>query len=272
MKKLFPILLLSLFAFVACSDDDDDKNVELNNVVLEFIDSKYPGAKVRGSEYENNGLLEVEIVHENRVKELYFDSQSNWVFTSWDVRIADLPVLVKESVANAYPDYIIDEVDYVERPSITYYSVELEKGKESVMAYVSADGVILDSSTGEPGTKPALNEAVRSFISENYPNARIVEYEYTYNGLLEVDIVDGALEKEVYFDRENNWVQTDWDVPVNSLPDTVLNALAAAYPQYFTDSAEYVERPGGVVFYQVELEKGETEILVNVTPDGEILK
>lgn len=272
MKKLFPILFLSLFAIVACSDDDD-KNVELNNAVLEFIDTKYKGAKVRSSDYEKNGLLEVEIKHDGIIKDLYFDSQSNWVYTTWDVRRADVPAVVKEALTNAYPDYVIDEVDFVERQQLTYYAVEMDKGKVSMMVYVSPEGVILEAVSGEPGTKPALSDEVRAFIKENYPEATIVEYDYTANGLLEVDIRDGNKEKDVYFDKEGNWVQTDWDVPADSLPDAVLRALADNYPEYFLDSAEYVERPGDVVFYEVELEhRNDAEIVVNVTPEGEILK
>lgn len=264
-------MFLSFFALVACSDDDD-RSVVLNNSVLEFIESKYPGAKVRSSEYENNGLLEVEVVHDRKTKDIYFDSQSNWVYTSWDVKVSDLPQVVKEALANAYPDYAIDDADYVERPFLTYYAIEIDRGNVELMVYVSADGVILDSLTGEPGTKPALSDGVRNFISEKYPSARIVEYNYAANGLLEVDIMDGNIEKELYFDKDGNWLQTDWDVSTSTLPDAVYQALATAYPQYFIDSAEYVERPGGVVFYEVELEhRNDAEIVVNVTPEGVIL-
>lgn len=271
MKKLFPIFVLSLFAFVAC-DDDDDKNLPLSKNVVEFIESKYNSAVIRHSEYDDNGLIEVEILHESLVKDVYFTTADEWVYTSWDVRLANLPAVVKEAVTNTYPDFVLEEADYVERPNLSYYAVEIEKGNADVIVYVSPEGEILDASTGEPGTKPVLSDAVRSFIAEKYPAAKIVEYSYTVNGLLEVDIVDGVIEKDVYFDSNDAWVQTDWDVSADTLPDAVLKAIAELYPQYFVDSAEYVERPEGVVFYTVELEQGNTEIVVNVTPDGEVLK
>lgn len=271
MKKLLPILVFALFAAVAC--DDDDNNVKLNSVVLDFISSKYEGSTVRSSERESNGLIEVEILHDNIVKDVYFDSQNNWVYTSWDVIPANLPSAVKSALESAYAGFVIDDADYVERPAIEYYKVELDKGSQEIEVYLSADGTILDASVGEPGSKPILSDAVRAFIQEKYPAARITEYGYTPNGLLEVEIRDGNLDKEVYFDKEENWVQTDWDVPADRLPDAVLQALAAAYPQYYIDSAEYVERPGGTVYYSVELERGDnTEITVNVTAEGEILK
>ena len=272
MKKLLPFFILSLFAFVAC-DDDDDRNVPLNNAVMQFIDSRYPGATVRSSEFEKNGTLEVEIRHDGKIKDVYFNSQSNWLYTSWDVRVADLPQVVKGAVSGAYPDYRIDEADFVERETINYYAVELERGGIDLWIYVSPEGNILDSVTGDGPAKPVLSDAVRSFISENYPSAVIVSYDYDGKGLLEVDVRDGNIEKDIYFDSNDNWVQTDWDVPADQLPDAVLQVLADNYPQYFVDSAEYVERPSNVVFYEIELERvGDVEIVVDVTPDGEILR
>lgn len=273
MKKLFLMILFSLPVLVACSDDENEMKVELNNAVLEFIDSKYQGAKLRSSEYEKNGLLEVEIMHDGKVKDVYFDSQSKWVYTSWDVRKADLPQVVTGALTEAYPDYVIDEADYVERENIEYYAVEMDKGKVSIMVYVSPDGVILEATEGEPGTKPVISDAVRSFISEHYPNATIKSYDYDANGLLEVDILDGNVEKDVYFDSNDNWVQTDWDVRVSALPEAVLQTIAGNYPEYTIDSAEYVERPDNVVFYEIELEKaGGQDIVVNVTAEGVVLE
>ena len=273
MKKIFLMIMLSLPFIVACSDDENEMKVDLSNAVTEFIDARYQGAKIRASEFESNGLLEVEILHEGKVKDVYFDSKNEWVYTSWDVRQNELPQVVKAAVTEAYPDYRIDDIDFIERETINYYAVEMDKGKLSIMVYVSPEGEILESTAGEPGTKPVISDAVRSFISEHYPNATIKSYDYDANGLLEVDILDGNVEKDVYFDSNSNWVQTDWDVQVSALPDAVLQALAGNYPEYTVDSAEYVERPDNVVFYEVELEKaGGQDIVVNVTAGGEILE
>ena len=114
MKKLLLIALFSLPFIVACSDDENEMKVSLGNAVIEYIDSRYEGARIRGSEYEENGLLEVEIVHEGKVKDVYFNSQNEWVYTSWDVRVKDLPQAVTSAVAGAYPGYRIDDADFIE--------------------------------------------------------------------------------------------------------------------------------------------------------------
>lgn len=142
MKKLFPIFMLSLLVFVACNDDD--KGVALNKNVTRFIESKYEGAVIRHAEYEDNGLIEVEILHNSLIKDVYFTSGDDWVYTSWDIRLSNLPAIVKEVVANAYPGFVIEEVDFIERPGISYYAVDLEMGDADSLVYVSPEGEVLN--------------------------------------------------------------------------------------------------------------------------------
>ena len=133
MKKLIPFFILSLFAFVAC-DDDDDKSIAISDKVVEFIQNKYSGADIRHAEYDGNGLIEVEIIHDSRMKDVYFNSAEEWVYTSWDVRHDEVPAIVKESLVAAYPDFILDDVDFIERNEMSYYEVELEKGGAEIVA------------------------------------------------------------------------------------------------------------------------------------------
>ena len=143
MKKLlFPILFLALTMVVAC-DNDDDKGVAVNETIKSYIETKYPGASIRKAEYENNGFLEVEFIHNSLLKDAYFKS-NDWVYTEWDVALAAVPESVTDAVAVAYPSHRIDEADYIETPSGDYYEVEIEKAGAELWIYVTADGVILD--------------------------------------------------------------------------------------------------------------------------------
>ena len=269
MKRLVPIFILSLFAFVACSDDDD-KSVALSDSVVEFINGRYNGADIRHAEYDGNGLIEVEIIHDSRLKDVYFNSDNEWVYTTWDLRPDEIPAIVKESLVAAYPDFTLDEADYIERGGNVYYEVEIEKGGAEIIVFVSPEGVILDSSMGEPGTKPVISDAVRAFIKEKYPNAVVEDYGCNVNGMFEVDIVDGGIEKELYFDSDDNWVQTNWDVPASLLPVEVSESIAVNFPDFRIDDTEYIERPE-IVFYEIELEKGGAEHVVYIAPDGTII-
>ena len=141
MKKL-SILLFTVFAFVAC--DLDDHNVALNRTVENFIEERYEGAKILQAESEGLGTIEVEFVHDGKKKEAYFNKRTDeWLYTKWDVTIGEVPDIVKETLQNSYPDYVIEDINYVERPNANYYEFELEKGIIEITRYITPDGELL---------------------------------------------------------------------------------------------------------------------------------
>lgn len=141
MKKL-SILLLTIFTFAAC--DFDDHNIVLNKTVEDFIEDKYEGAKILQAKSEGLGTIEVEFIHDGRKKTAYFEKRSNdWIYTTWDVTIGEVPDIVKETLQNSYPDYVIEDINYVERPNANYYEFELEKGIIEITRYITPDGELL---------------------------------------------------------------------------------------------------------------------------------
>ena len=136
MKKLFPIIILVL-SVIAC---DDDNRFPVNDTVIDFINKEYRGAVIREAEYNDNGLLEVEIRHDSRIKDVYFDSDDNWVYTSWDVSVLALPAAVMNAVEQAYPGYRIDDADYVQRSEGPLYKLEIEKGELEKTVYALPNG------------------------------------------------------------------------------------------------------------------------------------
>ena len=140
MKKLLPILLISLLTIWAC----DEENIPVNNDISNFIEQKYEGAKILYAEKDFNGEIEVEIIHNDTRKEVKFNRKNNWICTTWDVAISQLPDAARESILSHYPEYRIDDVDYVEKPTGDYYKVEIEKGEWDKTVFVTADGEILN--------------------------------------------------------------------------------------------------------------------------------
>lgn len=140
MKKLLPILFISLAALWAC----DEENIALNDYIKNFIEQKYEGVRILYAEKDFNGEIEVEIVHDNKTKEVRFNRNNNWISTIWDLPISQLPDAARESVLSRYPEYRIDDVDYVEKPSGDCYKVEIEKGEWDRTVFVTANGEILN--------------------------------------------------------------------------------------------------------------------------------
>ena len=146
MKKLlYSLLMLTVVAFTACNDDDDHPAVKLNEAEKVFIETKYPGAVITEVEKTHGGLVDVDIVHDSKQKDVYFKEGGDWLYTKWDILVADLPEVASNAVLTANPDFRIDEVDYVESPTGDFYEVEIKKpGSPDKYVNVTAEGVIVD--------------------------------------------------------------------------------------------------------------------------------
>ena len=107
-----------------------------------FLDERYPGARIIEVDREANGY-EVDIVHDGRGKEVVFDLEGAWMSSTWDVRINEVPEVVKAAAQAQYPDYRFDDADFVETPTASYYLIEMEQGERDVKVKVSADGTVL---------------------------------------------------------------------------------------------------------------------------------
>lgn len=115
----------------------------VNAAVSEFISTKYPGARIVEYDYDD-GLLEVEIRHENRDKDVYFNGRTEWVRTEWDIRLSELPEAVSAAIsASQWATFTIDDLEYVQTSAGDYYLVELERGKQEVELRITAEGNIL---------------------------------------------------------------------------------------------------------------------------------
>lgn len=145
MKKvLYFLLLLPAIIFASCNDDDSSPAIELSSTVKSFIETKYPGAVITEIERAGNGLIEVDITHDAKNKEVYFTSADEWVRTEWNIVPSSFPQEVKNAIAAAYPDYVIDDVDYVEAPEGDYYDVNIERGNFEKYLKVSLDGTTIE--------------------------------------------------------------------------------------------------------------------------------
>ena len=140
MKKLLPILLISLLTIWAC----DEENIPVNNDISNFIEQKYEGAKILYAEKDFNGEIEVEIIHNDTRKEVKFNRKNNWICTTWDVAISQLPDVVRVNILNKYPEYRIDDADYIENKSGGYYKIEIEKGEWDKTIFMTPNGEIIN--------------------------------------------------------------------------------------------------------------------------------
>ena len=144
MKKywfLFAVLALAVFS--SC-DDDNVIPSQPSSAIEEYIQTKYPNARIIEIDREDRGYTEVDIINEGVLLELLFDEGGAWVQTSQDVRVRELPQAVTSAIQAAYPGYQIDDADWVETPESEWYLVELEmRGEADRYVRVTVDGTIL---------------------------------------------------------------------------------------------------------------------------------
>lgn len=133
----------------AVNDDGDGDNEsllpdtpsEMMTAATEFIQENYPNARIIEIEAEH-GVIEIDIIYDNRSKEVLLSTTYEWISTSWDVYT--LPAKVTEAInASQYSGYVVDDAEYFETPAGNYYLVELEQGKNEVKVKITEDGQII---------------------------------------------------------------------------------------------------------------------------------
>ena len=139
----FVVVALSCFSVSACGDDDY-KVSDLNQKIISFINLNYPGAKILESE-RKQGAIQVEIFHENKEKEVFFlATDYQWLGSEWDVKESELPAAVKTSIASTdYAYYRIDDIDFVQKPYVEYYDIDMEQLGHKVRLCITPMGFIL---------------------------------------------------------------------------------------------------------------------------------
>ncbi len=133
----------------AVADDDSEPEDHLTNTlpasVKDFITTNYPGARIIEYEIER-GNLEVDIIDENKGKEVVFNNKNEWIYTQYDVIRSEVPQKVMDALAaSQYKDYRIDDIDCYETKTPktpSYYRFELESGNTEVKINIDTDGNI----------------------------------------------------------------------------------------------------------------------------------
>lgn len=127
--------------------DDDNDNFQptvVPQAITDAINEMYPGATVLEFDSEKTGF-EVDILHNNIYKDVYFNTGNEWLYTEWDIKEVNLPAIIMNAYkASDYKDYRIDDIDVIENPAGISYVLELKKGNDEVKMTISSEGKIED--------------------------------------------------------------------------------------------------------------------------------
>lgn len=214
---------------------------------------------------------------------VWFNGTGTWCMTESEVTYNALPEAVKTAFeASEYAAWKIDDIDKLERAGMeTFYVIEVETKSGNIEKeadiYFSETGAVIkvvldveDDYDYEDYLPADVQAVLKSFISQKYPGAVIMDTEYD-DGEIEVEIVHEWRGKDVYFSKANVWLRTKWDVRKSEIPAAVMNQLNISYPSWKIDDAEYVETPSGS-WFAIELEKGDAEVDVKIAEDGTVIR
>lgn len=141
--RIYIVLLLTVIAIAACSDDDEVNPTQLPQNVVKTFNEMY--ANVAGVEWERvGGQFKAEFYREEGATEVWIESDGTWVRTETDFH-QPLPEKVQNYVQQNYSDYRIEDVDFVEIPSYAFFDLDLEKGDHyEFHLLIRADGTPLN--------------------------------------------------------------------------------------------------------------------------------
>ncbi len=130
------------------NDNSDELPIAtLPQVITDFINTTYPGAKILDIDFEDN-MFEIDIIVDGVVKEVVFNDKNQWVATETEnVMHKDIPKPVLATLGRlsetTYADYNMDYgVDFIETPTTSFYVFEFEHKTtgEEVDLEIKSDG------------------------------------------------------------------------------------------------------------------------------------
>lgn len=266
------------FVFGSFSCTDKDKKTD-NKAVQTAFDSQYPG--VKDTEWKIKNSYYVVEFDKPGVKdaEAWYDKDGKWLLTEYEVKFDKLPQAIQTSFnASKYKAWKIDDIKIQERLNMdNLYIVEVknEADKNEMSLFYAETGLLikeepeLDSQKLEPNILP---EAISAFVHNNYPNARIIDTEKVYDNL-EIDIINDKQSIEIMFNKDNQWLYTQWDITFNQLPDTVATEFKKTdYADYKIDEIKYKIQPNTIAQYLFELENDHgVEVNLTINEEGTIV-
>ena len=111
---------------------------------MKTLNDRYANARILEVDYDD-GMVEVEIRHDKKDKEVLFTRTCEWISTSWDVARRNVPDVVMQALQQKYPNARIDDIDFIEMPLGSYYRFVIElRGDHDEYVYITPEGVITE--------------------------------------------------------------------------------------------------------------------------------
>ena len=116
---------------------------------------------------------------------------------------------------------------------------------------------------------------VKAAFEKQFPDIKKANWEQEEDGIWEAEFKMDDKKIEAAFDANGTWLETEYEIYLKELPDTVLSVLKAEFEGFELKGAEHIVSPdfeGYEIKIEKEDENGEVEYEVFITKEGEIIK
>lgn len=114
-------------------------------------------------------------------------------------------------------------------------------------------------------------ENVKTAFNQKFPDATKVKWDKENDSEWEAEFKMDGREYSANFDNNGVWKETEYEINVKDVPETVKSAIDAEYAGYKIKESEISETTNGKV-YEFELKKEEERLEVAIDMDGKIVK
>ena len=277
------MMLFSTMIFMACEQKDN-----VPTKVKTAFAEKFPDANNLKWDKENAAEWEVEFKMNDQDYSANFTSDGSWKETEYRIKKSDIPEAVQSTVSENYGDYTLVIAEVSETAKGKVFELLLKNGgkKTEVVIYPNGQLVKQQAEENEEADKAdnkEENDEVESAEANNpskkveiafkkkFPKAKKVEWGKESSSEWEAEFKMDGKDYSANFDNEGNWKETEYEINKTDIPAAVKTVLDSQYKGYDIEEAELSENPEGKMF-EFQLEQGDTEIEVAISPDGKVVK
>ncbi|MDP4263438.1 MAG: PepSY-like domain-containing protein [Bacteroidota bacterium] len=120
--------------------------------------------------------------------------------------------------------------------------------------------------------KLAVPVAVTKAFNTKFPGATDVKWEKENSKELEANFKLNNTNVSANFALDGSWTETETTIKASDLPATVTNAINTKYPGAIIFLAEKIEKPGGIILFEVNLKMNGKKKELELDADGKFAK
>ncbi len=144
--------------------------------------------------------------------------------------------------------------------------------KITIIAMLVSVTVIVYSQAQEKAKKVVVPEVIKQAFVKKFPNAEKVGWSMESPTEYEAEFKLKGVETSSNFDQQGKWLVTETEIKSSQLPAAIQAILKKDFAGYKVEESEKIETSASEVFYEVALEKGESNLEIKFSPDGKIMK